>query len=330
MFYGKLTAAAALVALAPASSDLADLGRWNEVVPPGAPFRVDLPMPLEFKGEKMVGNTTIKSRTWNSAYGLMLIQITHMDRPQPTSFSARQNLEMLAGGLVKDWKNPTVRISDLTVAGHGAARLEMEHDVSSGRMRIERVLIRVGEDDWTVQATRFLGRGGDADAAHIFRSIQAPSPAPVLTQATVGRMTIKAFGKPVVTADKLKGDAAATYEKWVTHAFDYQGRTKAWIYNIRVKPGQVFDADGMAKMLIDNVVQQSNPQPKVTPFPQAVGGLPGVVARGQAVTGDGEECFRIVAVGDGQEGWAMLIAGPNTARSETMFREMVGSIAIRR
>jgi hypothetical protein len=328
MFLGKLIAMTALATFTLAPAELPDLGRWNEVALPGAPFRVDIPMPLQSEGPKDSAGS--KLTTWKTAYGLMNIEISFRDRAAPTSFSPRQNLEMLAGGLVAKWTNPSVKVTDLTVVGYPAARVEMEHDVTSGRIRTERLLIRVAEDDWVVQTTRFVGKDGGADSMHIFRSIKAPAPAPVLAPASVGRMTIKAFGKPVVTADKLEGDAGKTYEKWVTHAFDYQGSTKAWIYNIRVKPGQAFDAEAMARMLVDNVVQQSNPKPQVYPFPQTIGGLQGVMARGQAITGDGEECFRILAVGDGQEGWAMLIAGPNTARSEAMFREMIESIQIRR
>jgi hypothetical protein len=332
MFLGKITIAAALalvaVGAAPGTpAELPDLGRWNEVALPGAPFRIDIPMPLTFDGEKMIG--TAKRKTWKTNYGLMSIEVGLMDRPGPTSFTPRQTQEMLAGGLIADWKNPTAKVTDVTLLGYKAARLELEHDVSSGRIRTERLLIRVGEDDWSVQTTRFVGRDGEVDSAHIFRSIQALSPAPVLTAATVGRMTIKAFGKPIVTVDKLEGDAGKTYDKWVTHAFDYQGKTKAWIYNIRVKPGNMFDAAAAAKMLVDNVVKQSNPKPQVYSLPQQVGAYQGVFARGQAITGEGEECFRILAVGDGQEGWVMLLAGPNSARTESMLREMIASIEIK-
>jgi hypothetical protein len=328
MLFHRIVIAAA-IALAPApalAQELADLGRWNEVALPGAPFRVDIPMPFKPATEKMNGTT--KVTTWQTNYGLMSIEITFSDRAGGTSFSAREHLEMLGGGLITEWKNPYANVTDLQVAGHTAALLELEHDVDSGRLRTDRLLIRVGDDDWTVQTTRFLDRGDDLDSQHIFKSIQAPAPAPVLTQAAVGRMTIKGFGAPMVTVDALEGDAGATYDKWVTHAFDYQGSTKAWIYNIRVKPGNVFDAPSAAQMLLDNVVQQSNPEPNFYTLPMDVGTLRGTFARGQAVTGDGEECFRILAVGDGEEGWAMLLAGPNTARSEAMFREMIDSIQI--
>jgi hypothetical protein len=324
----------AAVALAPVpalAQELPDLGRWTEVTLPGAPFRVDIPMPLTPKADRVIGTTTIKG--WETDYGLMSIELGFTDRTVPTSFSARDNLEQLAGGLIQEWKTPTANlvanVSDLTVAGHTAAKMEIERTLDSGRrIRTERLLVRVGDDDWTVQTTRFVGQGDDLDSAHIFESVQAPTPGPTLTEAAVGRMTIKGFGQPTVTVDQLEGDAAASYDKWVTHAFDYQGTTKAWIYNIRVKPGNVFDAAAAAQMLIDNVVQQSDPQPSVYPFPMEVGALEGTFARGQANTGQGEECFRILAVADGPEGWAMLLAGPNTARSETMFREMIDSIRI--
>jgi hypothetical protein len=333
MFVGKIAIMAALTLVAvgaapapPAPAELPDLGRWNEVAPPGAPFRIDIPMPLTFAGEKMIGTT--KRKTWKTNYGLMSIEIGLMDRPGPTSFTPRQTQEMLAGGLVSDWKNPMARVTDVTLLGYSAARLELEHDVTSGRLRTERLLIRVGEDDWTVQTTRFVGRDGDLDSMHIFRSIKAPSPAPLLTETRVGRMTVKGFGKPVVTKEKLSGSNAAAYEHWTAYAFDYQGTTKAWIYHIKYKPGNVFDPAGYAKLQIDNVRQQSKPNLQVYDLPQQVGAYQGVFARGQAITGEGEECFRILAVGDGQEGWAMLLAGPNSARTETMLREMIASIQI--
>jgi hypothetical protein len=266
--------------------------------------------------------------TWRTNYGLMSIEITFSDRVGATSFSPRELLEMLGGGLIGDWKNPYANVTDLQVVGHQAALIELEHDVDSGRLRTERLLIRAGDDDWTVQITRFVAEDDGLDSAHIFRSIQAPVPAPVLTPATVGRMTIKGFGEPVVTVDQLEGDSGATYDKWVTYAFDPEGKTKAWIYNIRVKPGNVFDAPGAAQMLLDSVINQSNPKPSIYTFPMDVGGLQGTFARGQANTGEGEECFRILAVNDGPEGWAMMLAGPNTARSEAMFREMIDSIQI--
>lgn len=336
MFFKRAMMAVAL-AMAPmtvaadtgtATTELADLRRWTEFTPPGAPFQVDIPMPIK---PALVRETSgVKMTTWPTDYGLMSIEIQLTDRPgATTSFSARDNLEMLGGGLIKDWKNPSAKVTDLTVLGYPAAKLEIEHDVSSGRIRVERLLIRVGADDWTVQTTRFVGRDGEVDSAHIFRSIKAVSPAPVLTPAKIGRLTIKAFGKPKITADKLTGDAAATYEKWVTHAFDYKGNTKAWVYNIRVKPGNDFNYQAAAQMIIDDVIQQSNPKPKIYSFPERISGFSGTEASGQAITGDGEEAFRILSVGDGQEGWAILIAGPNDARSATIFREMIESIEVK-
>jgi hypothetical protein len=342
MFFGKIAMLAAMV-MAPAVSvlphpvpatgaaapnELADLGRWNEVTLPGAPFRIDMPMPLTFAGEKAIG--TSNRKTWKTNYGLMSIEVSFMDRPGPTSFTPRQTQEMLAGGLVKDWKNPLAKVSDVNVLGHAAARLELEHDVDSGRIRTERLLIRVGDDDWTVQTTRFVGRGDDLDSMHVFRSIRAPALPPVLTETRVGRMTIKGFGKPVVTRDKLAGDTAATYEHWTTYAFDYQGTTKAWIYHLKYKPGNAFDPAGFAKQQIDNVRQQSRPNIQVYDLPQQTAGLPGHFARGQAITGEGEECFRILAVGDGPEGWVLLLAGPNSARTESLLREMIASIQVAR
>ena len=57
-------------------------------------------------------------------------------------------------------------------------------------------------------------------------------------------------------------------------------------------------------------------------------GLSGVHAGGQITTAAGKEAFRILVVGDGPEGWAILAAGPNSARSETIFREMLASIQV--
>lgn len=318
------TPIAALAAWTMAPAELPDLARWNEVALPGAPFRIDMPMPLKVEPDRI--NSGITTKTWTTAYGLMRIEISYVDRPGRTSFSARDNLEMLGGGLIPKWKNATAKVTDLKLVGYTAARLEMEHDVSSGRIRVEHVLIRVGEDDWTVQTTRFVGRDGETDSMHIFRSIKPPSPAPVLTPAKIGRLTIQSFGKPVVTQER--GDANATFANWTTYAFDYQGTTKAWVYHIRMKPGAAFDNDAMMKFQADNVVNQSNPKPRLFPYSETIAGLPGSTVRGQAITGEGEECFRILTVGSGAEGWVMLIAGPNNARSETLFRDMIASIRI--
>lgn len=331
MFLSKITMLAALALMpapalaqaAPEPAKLVDLQRWNEVVLPGAPFRIDMPMPFKSETEKVIGDT--KEKTWKTAYGFMNVEISFSDRDRDSTFSVRKYLELLAGGLLEKWKNATAEVTDLTVLGYPAAKLVMENDVDSGRIRTERLLFRVGQDDWAIQTSRFL-TDGELDSAHIFRSIQAPSPAPVLTPASVGRMNIKGFGKPIVTVDKLEGDASATYDKWVTYAFDHQGSIKAWIYNIQVKPGNAFDVQAIGQMLVDSVVQQSKGKPQFYSFAQRIGGLEGVDGRGQAVTGEGEEAFRIFSVGDGPEGWAMLAAGPNDARTETVLREMMGSI----
>lgn len=326
-----IVAALAFAPVPALAQEMPDLARWTEVTLPGAPFRIDIPMPLTAQPDRVLDTTTIKK--WDTEYGLMGIELGFTDRNLPTSFSARDNLEQLAGGLIPEWNTPTanlvVDVSDLTVIGYPAAKLEIERTLDSGRrIRTERLLIRLGHDDWTVQTTFFADSGGgDAlEAAHIFESIKPLAPVPALAPARVGRMTINGFGAPVVTVDDVGGNP--TYDKWVTYAFDYQGDTKAWIYNIRVKPGNSFDAAAAAQMLLDTVTQQSNPRPQSYTTTMNVGTLSGTFARGQAITGEGEECFRILALEDGQEGWAMLLAGPNNARSETIFREMIASITV--
>lgn len=323
MIPASMTApAAAPVEAAAAPGELVDLVRWYEYVPPGAPFRIDMPMPMT-ASERDASGTKISS--WKTKFGLMNIDISFFKRPGNAVFTPRRVQELMADGLKTNWKNPTSTITDVTVLGYPGAKLEIEHDVTGGRIRVERLLFRIGQDDWVIQTTRFTGRDGELDSAHIFRSIKAPAPAPVLTPATIGRMTIRGFGKPVVTVDKLAKDSP--YAKWTTHAFDYQGKTKAWVYNIRMKAG-AFDTAAFARLIADTVINQSNPKPRIFPFPETIGGFPGQLARGQAVTGDGEEAFRIVTVGDGAEGWAMLAAGPNSARTEALLKQMVESIQI--
>ncbi|MES2988359.1 MAG: hypothetical protein V4808_10680 [Pseudomonadota bacterium] len=324
MFFTMIAAAAAWT-MAP--DPLPDLARWNEVSVPGAPFRIDMPMPLKVEPDRASSGVTTK--TWKTAYGLMLIEISYVDRPRATSFTARNNLEMLGSGLMSKWKNATYKVSDLRVLGYNAAKLEMEHDVTSGRIRVEHLLIRVGEDDWTVQTSRYVGRDGGPDSMHIFRSIQAPAPAPVLASVTIGRLTMKAFGKPVVTQQRLTPSEAQSYTGSTMYAFDYQGTTKAWLYHLKVKPGVAFDTEGLTRAQLDNVKGQSKPNAVAFSFPYTFNGNPGVQGRGQAIIGEGEEAFRIVTLGNGQDGWVMLMAGPNRVRTEAMMRDMIASIQIR-
>ncbi|RYD47524.1 MAG: hypothetical protein EOP60_17280, partial [Sphingomonadales bacterium] len=168
------TPIAALAAWTMAPAAPPALGMWDEVTLPGAPFRVDLPKQLTLEGETVTSG--IKTRTWGASNGLMTIEISYVDRPGRTGFTVHNNLEALGSGLVKDWKNATYKVTDLRVAGQTAAKLVIEHDMPSGRVRVEHLAMRVGDDDWTVQTTRFVGRDGEDDSTHIFRSIQAPAP----------------------------------------------------------------------------------------------------------------------------------------------------------
>lgn len=321
-----IAAITALAAWTMSPAQLPQLGSWSEVTLPGAPFRVDLPAQLKLEADRVTSG--VRTRTWSGSHGLMTIEISYVDRPGPTGFSARSNLEALGAGLLKQWKNATASVSDMRVAGHIAAKLEIEHDVERGRIRVEHVAMRVGEDDWTVQTTRFVGRDGEVESAHILRSLQAPSPMPALAPAAIGRLTVKAFGKPVVTNATLPD--ASPYAQWTTHAFDYDGKTKAWIFQLRMKPGQILSIEEHMQAEIDNVVQQSNPKPRINAFPDMIAGYPAMTATGQTITAEGEECFRIVVLGEGQEGWVMLMAGPNTARSQMLYRDMITSIQVRR
>lgn len=307
-----------------------DFARWHETTPPGAPFTLDVPMGLEDQGERMVSGS--KVRTWNARYGFMSVKVEFTDRPQKTNFTPRQTLEMIGGGLLKDWgPTATAKVTDIMVAGRPAAQLDLQRTTDTGSVvRSRLVRIRIGDDDdWGIQTTHIADRD-ERDVAHFWSSLKAPRAAPVLTPATIGRMTINAPGRATVTDVKLEGEAATTMEKWIVHAFEFEGKTKAWIYQFRYRDGQTMNNEGVMKQLTDSVVAQSNPKPVLFSFPQQVAGFQGIVGRGQAITQDGEEAVRMFTVSDGRDGWAMLAAGPNSARTEGILRDMMASIAITR
>jgi hypothetical protein len=304
-----------------------DLSRWHEATPPGAPFTLDVPLGLKDEGVRDVSGAKVHS--WQSKYGFMTLEIEHTDRAVPTSFSPRQHLEFLGGSLLKDWPKATAKVTDVTIAGRPAAQLDMVRPTDSSTIHIRIMVMRIGDDDWGIQTTH-IGDTEKADVAHVWASVQPPKAPPVLTTVSAGRLTLKAPGKAAVTEVPLEGEAAQTMEKWTVYAFEHEGKTKAWLYHLRFREGQAMNTDGIARQLVDDVIAQSNPKPDLYLRPQTIAGARAMLASGQAVTKDGDEAVRIWAIGDGRDGWALLAAGPNSARTEGILREMTASVAISR
>lgn len=328
-------AAAIMLALAPIAAtaaetkkeELLDMRNWSEVALPGAPFQIDIPMP--FKPTVVRESDSGKTTTWPTAYGFLNIKVEFNDRPDTASpFSPKEFLELYAGGILQNKTNGVADVTETTVAGYPAAKMMVEHDDKSGsdRMRTERLLVRVGKDDWSVETLRFAGGDGAKESKRVFDSIQKPSKPPALTPQKIGRLTVKISGKPKIDIGKLDAESAKTYEKWDTYDFIDPDGIGITIYNIRVKPEYAFEPKQWAQQLVDGGFKNGVDKPYV--FSEVFAGYPGAMAQTTTADNAGEYAIRYLSVGDDREGWTFMMSGMNTARTAAQFREIIKSIEI--
>ncbi|HEX8303080.1 hypothetical protein [Sphingomonas sp.] len=322
-----LLLATALLGLA----DPVDLRRWKEVTLPGAPFQIDVPPKALVASERV--DQGIRYKTWKTEHGFLSVEIHLVDRSANVTDAPRRFLELVGGSMIKDKKNPTAKVTDTTMLGYPAAKLEVEFDFPSGdRYHLEEVLIRVGQDDWSIQTSRLangnLGASADAEEDHIFASVRAPVAKPVLIPLAAGRMKMSVPAPAVAANEPIAGEWATLLDKWTTYTIDDKKGTQVWVYHMRSKPGKPLNPRALGDMMAQQAVTMGFSTKKRLIFEQSVGGTTGYVGQGAERTKYGDGAVRIITFGNGDDLWGVFGAGPNSARTETMFDDMAKSIVI--
>lgn len=302
---------------------------WKEWVPPSAPFRIDVPGELKAQPDEQVGSGSV-THSWEILTGHLSVRVSVNDSNYDPVDTVHGMMNVLGHRFTDTRKNPTLALSDLTVAGYPAAKIVFEYDLDSGgRYHGEELTVRVGQDDWSIYTGHMTTEDWAFNAeAHIYASLKAPLAIPALSPASAGRLSYKAPGKPVTSEQALDGDWATYFDSWTLQAFDDGKGSKIWVSHMKVKPGQQIDPVPLAQFFADSVKEQSDDKPNMFAINQEVAGRPGAFARGTLHYSVGYQDGQVVAVGDGSDYWTILAGGPNDARTEAMFNAVIASMKI--